>query len=627
MDFLFPPLTGAADVQGPGSAVTDNAVVRWDGTTGVLVQNSLLTISDVGAMALTATSTNAASLTLTSDVSAFISLVADTDNVTEADNAYIKYSQDGAGVIAWAGLNDVNKLPDGSAYTGLQANDFVIGCSTGSNCGISAITRVASANVISWQVNSTTGFQTFQCLAAGASMTGSSSGADIPYNFFNVATGASSTVTHFIGANATTLGISIRHNNNSGAATIDHYTAAGNLTIQTKQSMVIGIDSNNDTTNATFTIQKDAATTIWTVLENGAVTHTYSGTGTGPAYSLVMDSITTATGLSVTSNSSSASGRNLVTIVNDHVSATGATPLYIQQDSTAGAMAITTASTTTAGLTIAADALTTAGIASFTSNSADVSTRILVNIINDNTAATGTTPLNIQQDALTSTNFQKIANFGGSIFWRSDGTTPNGNLTGTAGDLCVNGASNQSYYCTGTTNWTALGGGSTGPAIFAQTATVTVANTVALTTIVGSGSGSATLNANTLTAGKSYRITASGIYSSTATPTLGLTLKFGSTTLSTQSAVNVGAQTNMSWSCVFWVTCRSTGGSGTVFTQGYALYSQPTASASLYSDGATASTVTVDTTASASFDVLVAWDTASASNSFKCTNLTIEALN
>ena len=52
---------GSGDVSGPGAAVTDNAIVRWDTTSGQLVQNSTVTISDVGAVA-------AGSLTLTTDL-------------------------------------------------------------------------------------------------------------------------------------------------------------------------------------------------------------------------------------------------------------------------------------------------------------------------------------------------------------------------------------------------------------------------------------------------------------------------------------------------------------------------------------------------------------------------------
>lgn len=67
-------------------------------------------------------------------------------------------------------------------------------------------------------------------------------------------------------------------------------------------------------------------------------------------------------------------------------------------------------------------------------------------------------PISIQQDRVTSTNFRKImgeTNTGINI-WMSNGTDPNGTLTGTAGDICLNGASNKPAYCTGTTVWVNL---------------------------------------------------------------------------------------------------------------------------------------------------------------------------
>lgn len=45
---------GSGDVVGPSSS-TDNAITRFDGATGKLVQNSLVTISDVGSIATPAT--------------------------------------------------------------------------------------------------------------------------------------------------------------------------------------------------------------------------------------------------------------------------------------------------------------------------------------------------------------------------------------------------------------------------------------------------------------------------------------------------------------------------------------------------------------------------------------------
>lgn len=73
----------------------------------------------------------------------------------------------------------------------------------------------------------------------------------------------------------------------------------------------------------------------------------------------------------------------------------------------------------------------------------------------------GTSELNqatiIVDNPVVSTNFRKIiSSTTGFVLWESDGTTPDGNLSGTAGDICVNGASNKPYYCMGTTNWTAL---------------------------------------------------------------------------------------------------------------------------------------------------------------------------
>jgi len=73
-----------SDVHGPGAS-TDNAVVRWDGTTGQTTQNSTVTISDAG-------------------IVAGASIDADTNTITNIENADIKA---GAAI-------DAAKIHDGS---------------------------------------------------------------------------------------------------------------------------------------------------------------------------------------------------------------------------------------------------------------------------------------------------------------------------------------------------------------------------------------------------------------------------------------------------------------------------------------------------------------------------------
>ena len=65
--------SGGGNVSGPGSA-TDNAITRFDGTSGTTVQNSKATIDDDG---IIRTSINSGACTMASDISAWVMLTAD----------------------------------------------------------------------------------------------------------------------------------------------------------------------------------------------------------------------------------------------------------------------------------------------------------------------------------------------------------------------------------------------------------------------------------------------------------------------------------------------------------------------------------------------------------------------
>ncbi len=54
---------------------------------------------------------------------------------------------------------------------------------------------------------------------------------------------------------------------------------------------------------------------------------------------------------------------------------------------------------------------------------------------------------------IVNSSFTRGINIGGSQIYRSNGTNPNGNLTGTAGDICINCDSNTIKKCTGGSSW------------------------------------------------------------------------------------------------------------------------------------------------------------------------------
>jgi hypothetical protein len=141
----------------------------------------------------------------------------------------------------------------------------------------------------------------------------------------------------------------------------------------------------------------------------------------------------------------------------DEIGATGARIAkgwFADIDSSIGQIA---GSLTTGNLlTIVGDSLTSGQLARFSSNSSSSAGRNLVQIVNDNIAATGVTPISITQDAVVDNNYRKIfieTNTNVSQYI-SNGTDPNGNLAGEPGDVCYNGLNREIYFCTGSNSWT-----------------------------------------------------------------------------------------------------------------------------------------------------------------------------
>jgi hypothetical protein len=167
--------------------------------------------------------------------------------------------------------------------------------------------------------------------------------------------------------------------------------------------------------------------------------------------------------------------------------------------------------------------------------------------------------------------------------------------------------------------------------VFTQTATVTVSNTTTETTLVGSGSGSVTLPAGFHLAGKTVRIRASGIYSTQAVPiTLNIRVKYGSVTvLETGDETPSGSVSSKGWSLDVEITCRTTGATGTVFTQSYGGFMHYSNARTLQGwDFSSTATTTIDTTASQAISITADWGGGvAAADSISCTNLSVEILN
>lgn len=152
-----------------------------------------------------------------------------------------------------------------------------------------------------------------------------------------------------------------------------------------------------------------------------------------------------------------------------------------------------------------------------------------------------------------------------------------------------------------------------------------VTNTTTETTLIGTGIGSMTLGADFLTAGKTINAVLHGYYAHAAvTPgTIRLRGYVGSTVVLDTGTVNLSGAitTNRTFAFQSVMTCRTTGASGSVISQG-----------ELKEQGSSAfvlntSPTTIDTTISQTLDFTIEFSLASTDNKVATTNIIIEVLN
>lgn len=158
-----------------------------------------------------------------------------------------------------------------------------------------------------------------------------------------------------------------------------------------------------------------------------------------------------------------------------------------------------------------------------------------------------------------------------------------------------------------------------------------LANSVTLTDI-SPVNPTVTLPANFQYPGTAFKLTAYGIFSTTATPTLLLGFYYGGvagTALVTTGAVTTASGvTNVPWHMEAYLTVRSVGATGTVKVHGWCDLGTSVSAVSHLPIPATANTgtVTVDTTAAKLITVGAQWGTANASNTVTCQHHYVESL-
>jgi hypothetical protein len=139
------------------------------------------------------------------------------------------------------------------------------------------------------------------------------------------------------------------------------------------------------------------------------------------------------------------------------------------------------------------------------------------------------------------------------------------------------------------------------------------------------------LPANFLTAGSALRLTACGVFSNTATPTLVVGFYYGGVAgvalAATNAFTTTTGATNWQWRAEVTVVIRTSGSTGTAWTQG--IFQNPTsatATAQIPLPATAPSAVTVDTTAAKAITVGAQWGTSSASNTITCHQILVESM-
>jgi hypothetical protein len=163
--------------------------------------------------------------------------------------------------------------------------------------------------------------------------------------------------------------------------------------------------------------------------------------------------------------------------------------------------------------------------------------------------------------------------------------------------------------------------------IFAQTSTVTVANTGTSTTLIGTVTGVTTLPANFFGVGKTIKIFVSGTYNqANGSQDCALKLTIGGVAVGTITFSHNGGLTTVYYDAEFTLTCRTAGASGTLQFMGIGRLNH-TGSTLLNFFQVSSTSASINTTGTLAIDLQADWVTADPDNSITASILTATYLN